>query len=170
MAGGLIALPAINGLATVGIYADGRVQIGEWNKDIKASPDLVAWRQNGEMLIYNGKINPDTARTTEAWGLTIKGDTITWRSALGLSADGRTLYYVAGSQLDVATLTKVMAQTGAAEALQLDANNFWVHFAAIRSDGTSLVAESLLKGMTQAGRYLKSYNRDFFYVTTATRQ
>jgi hypothetical protein len=169
MANGLVALPAINGLATVAMYADGRVQIGEWNKDIKGSPDLVAWRQNGEMLIYNGQINPDTARTTEAWGLTIKGDTVTWRSALGLSADGRTLYYVAGAQLDVATLTKVMAQTGAAEALQLDANNFWVHFAAIRSKGGNLVAESLLKAMTHADRYLKGYSRDFFYVTSAAR-
>jgi hypothetical protein len=170
MANGLIALPAINGLATVAIYADGRVQIGEWDTDIKNSPDLVAWRQNGELLIHNGQINPDTARTTLAWGLTVTGDTITWRSALGLSADGRTLYYVAGSQLDVATLTKVMAQAGAAEALQLDANNYWVHFAAIRSDGTNLSAEPLLKAMTHVDRYLKSYNRDFFYVTSAIRQ
>ncbi|MHB8628668.1 MAG: phosphodiester glycosidase family protein [Aggregatilineales bacterium] len=170
MADGLIALPAINGRATVAIYADGQVQIGEWGTDIKDSPDLVAWRQNGVMLIHNGQINPDTARTTVSWGLTIKGNAITWRSALGLSADKRTLYYVAGLQLDVATLTKVMAQAGAAEALQLDVNTFWVHFAAIRSDGSSLVAEPLLKAMKpQADRYLMSYSRDFFYVTTATK-
>ncbi len=88
---------------------------------------------------------------------------------MGLSADGRTLYYAAGAQLDVATLTKVMAQAGAAQAFQLDANNYWVHFAAIRSDGTNLTAEPLLKNMTHADRYLKAYSRDFFYVTTVTR-
>lgn len=168
MADGLIALPALKGTATVAMYADGHVKIGAWGTDIQDSPDLVAWRQNGELLIHNDQINPDTARTTATWGLTIKGDAITWRSALGLSADGATLYYVAGLQLDVATLTKVMAQTGATEALQLDVNAFWVHFAAIRSSGSALVAEPLLDAMkSQVDRYLKPYSRDFFYVTTA---
>src|SRR5262249_5079952 len=169
MADGLVALPAIRGLATVAMYSDGHVQIGKWGTDIKDTRDLESWRQNGEMLIYNGEINPDTTQTTLSWGLTIRGSAITWRSALGLSADGRTLYYVAGPQLDVATLTKVMAQTGAADALQLDVNNFWVHFAAVRSEGSTLVAEPLLSAMKQqVDRYLKSYSRDFFYVTTAT--
>ncbi len=171
MADGVVALPPINGLATVAMYANGQVRIGEWGKDIQDSPELVAWRQNGEMLIRNGQINPDTAKTNEAWGLTIKGDTITWRSALGLSADGRTLYYVAGLQLDVATLTSVMAKAGAAEALQLDVNSFWVHFAAIRSEGSSLIAEPLFEAMKpQADRYLKSFSRDFFYITSASQR
>src|SRR5258708_7603620 len=170
MANGLTALPAIKDLATVAIHADGRVQIGEWGTDIKDSPDLLAWRQNGKLLINHGEITPDTARTTEPWGLTIKGEAVTWRSALGISAEGRTLYYVAGQELDVPTLAKVMAHIGAAEALQLDVNNFWVHFAAIRSQGSTLVAEPLLDTMKlQVDRYLKSYDRDFFYVTTATR-
>ncbi len=167
MAGGFTALPPINGLATVAIYADGRVKIGQWGKEIKEAPDLVAWRQNGEMLIHDGQINPDTAGAAVGWGRTIKGDTITWRSAIGLSADGRTLYYVAGLQLDVATLARVMARAGATEALQLDVNEFWVHFAAIRSNGATLVAEPLLDAMRpQADRYLKDSSRDFFYVTT----
>lgn len=171
MADGLIALPAIKGLATVAMYADGHVQIGKWGTDINDSRDLVAWRQNGEMLVYNGQINPDTARTTVSWGLTLKGDAITWRSALGISADGRTLYYVAGLQLDVATLARVMAQAGASEAFQLDVNTFWVHFTAIRNDGSTLVAEPLLPPMkVQADRYLKAYSRDFFYVTTVSAQ
>jgi Phosphodiester glycosidase len=169
MAGGFTALPPINGLATVAMYADGRVQIGQWGKDIKGTPGLVAWRQNGEMIIHNGQINPDTASGAVPWGKTIKGESITWRSALGLSADRRTLYYVAGLQLDVPTLAKVMAQVGATEALQLDVNEFWVHFAAIRSDGSILVAEPLLEAMRpQVDRYLKESSRDFFYVTTAS--
>ncbi len=169
-ANGLTALPAIQGLATVAIYTSGQVRIGEWGKDIRESPDLVAWRQNGEPLIHQGKINPDTGKTTLVWGLTLKGQAITWRSGLGISADGRTLYYVAGPRLDVTTLTRAMAQAGAAEALQLDVNNFWVHFAAVHSTGSGLVAVPLLKGMdSEVDRYLKSYSRDFFYVTTATR-
>ena len=170
MADGLIALPAITGLATVGMYSDGRVHIGEWGTDIQDSADLVAWRQNGEMLIHNGQINPATAQSTVSWGRTIAGSTITWRSALGMSADGNTLYYVVGLQLDAPTLAKAMARAGAAEALELDVNNYWVHFAAIRHAGSSLIAEPLIGAMNlQADRYLKSWSRDFFYITNATR-
>jgi Phosphodiester glycosidase len=170
MANGLTALPPIAGLGTVAIYKDGRVQIGEWGKDIKDSPDLVAWRQNGELLIHNEQVNPDTAQTTTDWGLTVRGAAVTWRSALGLSADGRTLYYVAGPQLDVATVTHVMAQLGVVQALQLDINSFWVNFAALHSQGSTLTADPLLKGMTQsADRYLKSNPRDFFYLTAINK-
>ncbi len=167
MADGLIALPPIDGLATVAMYADGRVQIGEWGTDVQDSPNLVAWRQNGKMLIHNSQINPETARTDVSWGRTIKGDTITCRSALGLSADGRTLYYVVGLQLDAPTLAKVMMDAGTEEALELDVNDYWVHFAAVRKSGATLYVEPLLKAMNfQVDRYLKGWSRDFFYVTT----
>jgi hypothetical protein len=170
MADGLVALPPIKGLATVAMYADGRVHIGEWGGDIQDCAELVAWRQNGKLLIHHGQVNPATARTTVTWGLTLKGEAVTWRSALGLSADGLILYYVAGSQLDVPTLTKVMARTGAAEALQLDVNGFWAHFTAIHSQGSRLLAKPLLKTMSlEVDRYLKASERDFFYVTTATQ-
>lgn len=170
MAGGVTALPPIDGIETVAMYSDGSVRMGEWGKDITNSSDLLAWRQNAEPLIHESLINPDTNQTTTTWGLTIDWKAITWRSALGLSADGHTLYYVAGPQLDVETLTAVMAETGAAEALELDVNNFWVNFTAIRSDGTNLVAEPLLPDMTDhVDRYLKASTRDFFYVTAGTQ-
>ncbi len=169
MADGIVALPAVKGLATVAIYADGHVRIGEWGTDIQDVPDLVAWRQNGAMLIRHGQINPATAVTTDVWGLTKKGEAITWRSALGLSADDQTLYYAAGEALDVAMLTNVLAHAGAAEALQLDVNDGWVHFTAIRSTGATLTALPLLPGMTwDVDRYLRRYDRDFFYVTAVT--
>ncbi len=168
MADGLTALPPIEGLATVAIYNPGRVRIGIWGKDINDSPDLVAWRQNGAMLIHNAQVNPDTAQTNTDWGLTVNGAALTWRSALALSADGQTLYYIAGPKIDVATLTKVVAQTGATQAMQLDINSFWVNFAAMRAKGPRVSAEPLLPGMAQQpDRYLKGYSRDFFYITAA---
>ncbi len=87
---------------------------------------------------------------------------------MALSADGHTLFYVAGSQLDVAMLAKVLVKAGASDAFQLDVNNYWVHFAAIRTDGSNLVAEPLLDAMkSDVDRYLKTESRDFFYITTA---
>lgn len=171
MADGIIALPPISGMATVAMYANGQVKIGLWGTDVQDTPDLVAWRQNGKMVIRKGIINPATAVTTDSWGLSLEWNAVTWRSAVGLSADGRTLYYVAGAQLDVANLAKVLAQAGAADAFQLDVNNFWVHFAAIHSSGSNLVAEPLFEAMkSEVDRYLKSYSRDFFYITTAPAQ
>src|SRR5262249_43769111 len=108
MADGLVALPPIKDLATVAMYTDGHVQMGKWGIDILKSADMVAWRQNGEMIVYNGQINPETANTGVNWGRTLEGGTITWRSALGISADGQTLYYIAGLELDTPTIARAM--------------------------------------------------------------
>ena len=51
-------LPPRDGLGTVVIYQDGRVAIGEWGKDIKASDDMAAWRQNCPPIIREGQIHP----------------------------------------------------------------------------------------------------------------
>ncbi|HLY27336.1 MAG TPA: phosphodiester glycosidase family protein [Aggregatilineales bacterium] len=169
MADGVVALPPIKGLATVGMYSDGHLQMGEWGTEVVDSPDLVAWRQNGKLLVHKAQITVDTLLMNELWGSSISGDSITWRSAIGLSADGRTFFYAAGEQIDVGTLAKAMQRAGAAEALELDVNNYWVFFAAIHTQGTNLVAAPLLNEMDQqADRYLKSCNRDFFYITAAT--
>jgi hypothetical protein len=171
MADGITALPPIDRAATVAMYGGGSVRIGEWGTDIVMSDAMAAWRQNGYLLIHNTLISPDTTQTTSTWGLTIDWKAITWRSALGQSADRRVLYYVAGPELDVNTLTTVMAETGAADALELDVNNFWVNFAAIRGDGPNLAAEPLLPQMTaKVDRYLSASARDFFYVTAGSQQ
>ena len=169
MANGVIALPPLDGVATVGIYNDGTVQVGEWGRTITDSPKLVAWRQNVKLLLENGQIAAAASAKTVQWGATIQGSTITWRSALGISADGHTLYYIGGPHLDVPALARTIARTTAASAMQLDVNDFWVNFAAIRTDGQQLFAEPLLPSMTQkVDRYLKVSTADFFYVTAAT--
>ena len=72
--------------------------------------------------------------------------------------------------LDASTLAKTMAQTGVAEAFQLDINYTFVHFTAVHNNGSSLVAEPLLNEMTQkVDRYLKTSTNDFFYVTLAVQ-
>src|SRR5262249_30523706 len=127
------------------------------------------WRQNGAWLIHDGEINPKTAVTTDMWGLSPKGEGVIWRSALGLSPDSEILYYAAGEQLDVASLTKAMALTGAAEAIQLDVNHGWVQFIVFHGTGESLSVEPLLSAMDrEVDRYLMHYERDYFYVTLAS--
>ncbi|MBX3057969.1 MAG: phosphodiester glycosidase family protein [Anaerolineae bacterium] len=169
MADGLTALPAKDGYATITIGAgDGRLQIGEWSNDIPADGNYQSWRQNARLITQNGQITDRVYNGSAAtWGSSINGDVVTWRSALGLSADGQILYFAAGPSLSMPALAEAMQTAGAYNSLLLDINETWVHFAAIRADGETLTAEPLLPaGMsTNPDRYLKQSQRDFFYVT-----
>ncbi|MBI3762489.1 MAG: phosphodiester glycosidase family protein [Chloroflexi bacterium] len=168
MVNGVMVLPPRDGLGTVAMYDDGQVAIGEWGTDIVPSPRLSTWRQNGPLLIDTGQINPHTADGDPSdWGYTVNHATATWRSGIGISADGHALFYVAGPGLTLPTLAKALADAGAAEAIQLDINNYWVHFDAIQSGAGGLQAVPLLDGMKfDNNRYLKGFSRDFFYVTS----
>ena len=165
---GVTVLPPRQGLATLAIHSNGQLQLGAWGTEITDSPDIVAWRQNCPLLVHNGEINPHTAdNAPQDWGYTVKGGTATWRSALGLSADGRTLYYAVGPSLTLPVLAQSMATVGAANAMQLDINPYWTHFDAFTADGGQLQPDPLLAAMKgQAdNRFLKPFSRDFFYVT-----
>lgn len=158
-------LPARDGLGTIAIYSDGSIKIGAWGTDIKSDPKIVMWRQNGPLIIHNGVPNPHTA-TPQDWSYTVSDITAVWRSGIGISADGRTLYYVAGSGLTASSLTDTLAATGAAQGMQLDINNYWVHFDEIQTHGSQFIATPLLDSMQQGiGRFLTSYRRDYFYIT-----
>jgi hypothetical protein len=63
MLNGVTLIPPRDGFGTVAIYDDGTVRLGAWGSDITPSPQIVAWRQNGPLIIQNGQINPHTAVT-----------------------------------------------------------------------------------------------------------
>jgi hypothetical protein len=168
MSDGIVALPARKGFATVVIYTDGSVKIGEYGKDLLSLDNALAWRQNCSLVIQNGQINPlvndDSA---EFWGANLHGETVTWRSGLGISADGKTLYYFAGPNLMISVLAAAMQAVNVEAGMQLDINNYWVHFTAIRDTAGQNVPDPLFPDEMKAdvGRYLTKYARDFFYVS-----
>jgi hypothetical protein len=165
MVNGTTVLPPRDGMGAVVFYDDGHITLGLWDSSIISSTHVVAWRQNGPLVIQNGQINPHTEDTApQDWGFTVQGGTAIWRSGIGVSADGRTLYYIAGPSLTLPALAVAMQGAGMDQAIQLDINNFWVHFDAI--DGPNFQATPLLDKMNNSvGRYLSAYPRDFFYVT-----
>lgn len=171
MADGLTAVPPRQGLATLALYVNGQVKMGVFGGDIQLAPDLLAYRQNGPLIIQAGQVTAEVD-TPALWGFTVKGSAVTWRSGLGLSADGRTLMYFAGPFLTIRTLADAMKATGVQSAMQLDINPYWVHFDAFRSMGGKLTSEPLFpKDMQENdGRFLKRYLRDFFYLTTELGQ
>jgi hypothetical protein len=155
------------GMATVGFYDDGSIKIGLWGKDIVPSKHLVSWRQNGPPVIENGVVSPLTG-DPKYWGYTINDTTATYRSGLAISRDNKTLYYVVGSDITLATLAKALSALEVYQAMQLDINNYWVHFEGFNNANGKLSAVPLLDFMKGPGdhRFLQRYSRDFFYLTS----
>jgi len=167
MSNGIVAIPPRNGLATVAMYKNGAIKIGEWGKDLTESDQMVAWRQNCSLIIQNGKINPlVNIDSAEYWGANLNGATVTWRSGIGISPDNNILYFFAGPSMTANILAQTMMSVGVKAGMQLDINNYWVHFIAVRTDGTKLIPDPLFPEDMKfdADRFLKPYTRDFFYV------
>jgi hypothetical protein len=173
MLDGVTLIPPRDGFGTVAIYDDGKVVLGAWGKNITPSPHLVAWRQNGPLIVQDGQINPHTAVTDpQVWGYTTNGGTATGRSALGISSDGTILYYAVGFDLTLPALTRAVQASGAFQAIQLDINNFYTHFEVFTmGSNNQLTVVPLLEQMKGPGdhRYLTINKRDFFYVTDVTQ-
>jgi hypothetical protein len=170
MAGGQILMPVREGLGSLVIYNDGRVRIGTWGSDLTFSDDIKVIRQNGPMVVEEGVINPKTNDNSgEDWGYTVHGDIATWRSAVGISADGRTLYYAAGWSLTMPVLAQALKTVGIWSALQLDINEYWVLFSEIQFEQRVPKAVPLLEEMKDnVGRYLYASARDYFYLAEKT--
>jgi hypothetical protein len=169
MADGLVALPPVADMATVGIYRDGSVRIGAWGAEVTDDPKLVAWRQNCPLVIRAGEISTRVYNDSITdWGGTISNQIVARRSGLGLDEAAQTLYYFAGPSLNMPALADAMLAAGVHFGMLLDINHFWVHFTAIHAgEAGELVAEPLLpeEMFDQVDRYLEASPVDFFYVT-----
>jgi hypothetical protein len=164
---GVTLLPPSDGLATLAIYRDGHARIGVWGSDMNATHDMIAYRQNCPLLLDGGRLTEQANSDDPAlWGKTVKNKIATWRSGLGLSADGRYLIYAAGDGLTVPTLAQALAWGGADRAMQLDINSWWARFVTFAPIGGRLVAQKLLVDMAGDTRqFLAPDTRDFFYLT-----
>ena len=172
MADGITALPPRDGLGTVVIYQDGSVRLGEWGADLGMSPEVVAFRQNGPLVIRNGKIDPRIYNNSpEDWGYTVIDVSPTVRTGIGLSEDESTLFYFCGPSLSMEALANSMQAAGAWNSIQLDINNYWALFVKFQPSGSNLVPEALLPDLMVANieRYLWDYTRDYFYITDITK-
>jgi hypothetical protein len=168
MADGVVLLPPIERLATIAMYEDGMLRLGEWGSDILATDKLRSWRQNAKLVVQNGLVT-DLAQlgSLADWHGTVEGEVVTWRSGIGLNADRQLLYYFAGPSLSMPILGQSMVAVGVFQGMLLDINPSWVDFTAIEFDDKKFHGVPLMsKGMAYApNRFLSQYARDFFYVT-----
>ncbi len=170
MVNGVTLLPPLPGLATIAVYRDGHVQIGAWGQDILPSQDIVSFRQNCPLILQNGQLNPEVAVDNRmVWGQTVDNHDATWRTAVGISQDGRFLIYAVGNASTVQTLAQALQEAGAYNAMQLDINRHYAHFMTYQQTSnaqTPLMAVQLLSQMEDDPTlYLIPHSRDFFYLT-----
>lgn len=168
MADGVVYVPPVAGAATLAITRQELVILGAWGSDPRlslANTSLIAWRQNGALLLDHGQLNPLTSDGA-AWGGVYLNRAYTWRSAIGLTDHG-TLIYAAGDSLSAATLGRALQAAGAVMAMQTDINPKWVRaFTYQRSTTGTLQIAKLDPGMQGTGtEYFHGSARDFFYVT-----
>ncbi len=171
MTGGKVYVPAQPKAATIAITRDGQLIMGAWGVDPRLNnnnTDLVAWRQNASLLIDKGVINPLT-KDGAAWGGTILNSEYTWRSGLGVTAQGN-LVYAAGNALVPETLGKALVAAGAVTAMETDINPFWVRAFLYQRDSKGTFTITKLNAQMQGTgyEYLNVDARDFFYLTRYT--
>lgn len=160
---GTTYVPLRANLPVIRLFKDGRADLVTY--DGKPFPtDVIAARQNGPLLLSNGKDSIQTTQGIDLWAGTADGGYITWRSGLGFTADGNLIYAV-GPSLTPTALADALRLGSAQTALQLDINPFWVRFMVYTWKGTSYSSAKLIPALADGGQpYLTGYEKDFFYL------
>lgn len=160
--------PLRNGLASIAVMKDGSIKMGEWGKDLSWSENILAVRQNAVLLVQDGQVSPRTSEGNDTWGYVQvdSSEFITWRSAIGLTKDGN-LLFAAGNSLSAEALARALWAAGAHTAMQLDINSPYVLISAFFAQpGGHPDAERFMDTMPDSpARFLKTQERDFFWVT-----
>jgi hypothetical protein len=166
-----MVLPLRVGAASAVIYKDGTMTVGQWGRDVAMSPNVVAVRQNLNLLVDNSRaVKGLNANDNTIWGATLGGGAYVWRSGIGVTASGA-IVYAAGPTLSITTLANLLVAAGCVRAMELDINPDWVQFSTYHgrngtvvngSDGTSLMSSML----GPPSRYFTTWwSRDFFTMS-----
>ena len=157
----------VDGKASVVIDDRGRLTIGQWGRDVRMSPAIRTVRQNLSLVVEKGRPVAGLDRNTDLrWGSAKNQLQYTWRSGLGVTAHGD-LLYLAGDELNLATLGAAMAQAGVLTGMELDIHPGLQFFSTWQNDGSGPIGpHRLLSTMVgPADRYVRPDVRDFFYLT-----
>jgi hypothetical protein len=120
--------PLVNGVASLVIYKNGSITVGQWGRDVVMNSNVIAVRQNLPLLVDHGA--PVAGLQTSdvlRWGFSLNAVIDTPRSALGITASGA-LVYVEG-RMNIVDLARILVRAGAVRAMVLDMNPLWPVFA-----------------------------------------
>ena len=115
---------------TLARHRDGSYRIGTWTAMASDVDRMSYYRQTPPCLVEDGEVH-DALRYQEyakGWGATVSGDTVIRRSAIGLSEDGKVLYYGIGESMTAQAMARGMKAAGAHAAAELDVNYSYPRF------------------------------------------
>jgi hypothetical protein len=153
---------------TVLLLANGDVRLSSWASVTVPGAEIRALRQTPPCLLEGGAVHPALLKNQDrAWGGKTPGVVTHRRSAVGLSADGRVLYYAVGVETSPKLLAQGLLAAGVHVAAQLDINWNWTRFFVVSAepDGAPAIAEALVDVEYSKRDYVeRPSERDFFYV------
>jgi hypothetical protein len=175
-----------DGAASFVIYQDGSATVGQWGRDVSMTPEVVAVRQNLDLIVDNGGGAPNLAgrpaalaapgvaapglddNSNGAWGATLGNKVLVWRSGVCVTASGAVVYGY-GDGLGALSLAELLLRAGCVRAMELDINKSWTTFSTYAPSGgpdpTSVSGTKLLPEQQKgADRYLSDDARDFVAV------
>ena len=170
---GKTLLPLVTGAASVVIYSNGTMTVGQWGRDATLTPDVVAVRQNLDLIVDGGQPVPGlNATDTTRWGGTLGDQVYVYRSGLGETSNGA-LVYVGGPGLNITDLANLLVRAGAVRAMELDINTDWVNYSNYPPTPPTArpprrTGRLLPQMVGTPGRYFEPYwARDFFTMSSA---
>lgn len=159
------------GAASVVIFKDGTMSVGQWGRDFTMTKQVASVRQNLDLIVDDSKLarGLNDANSTK-WGTVIGNSIYVWRSGIGELANGA-IVYAGGPSLSVKTLATILLNAGCVRAMELDINTDWVQYStfsgALNTPVNGSNGKSLLASMAEGpSRYFATWeNRDFFTMT-----
>jgi hypothetical protein len=160
--------PLVAGQASLVIYRDGSVAVGDWGRDVSMTPDVVAVRQNLQLIVDGGQpVDGLNLNAFGHWGTSRNQHQYTWRSGVGTDRFGD-LIYVSGDQMNLQMPAQAMSEAGVVRGMELDMHpgmtilSSWVPQGA----GQRPIPTKLLPDMRgDPARYIQPDQRDFVYLT-----
>ena len=160
---GTTVRPLVDGKASAVLYRDGGIKVGKWGRDVTMSEDVLAVRQNLDLIVDRGESKVKNPADNYQWGATTDKESLAWRAAIGQRPDG-SIVYVGSPYLSAEGLADTMVRAGVERAMVLDMNNWWTagFYFRHKPDGTPVCRK--LDPAIQEGcdRFLKPYKRDSF--------
>lgn len=167
MSNGVTVLAAKEHGCTVALTPDG-VRIAPWSELGVPNEQLLAFRQTPPCLVHEGQIHEQLVNgSTRVWAGHNPDRKTRRRSAIGIDAERRVLYFAIGTETGPLDLARGMRAVGAHNTAQLDINWAWTRFLlAGRRDGKPRITSSLVADPLHGKNeyFSRASDRDFFYI------
>jgi len=158
---------------TVAFLDDGSLRIATHRALLPIASQLRSYRQTPPCLVEGGTpdarlVHEDTARL---WGAALGGKREIRRTALGLDATRRTLFFGIGEWIWARDLALAMKAAGAVDVAELDINWSYTRFLLYDRSTPPKVVSTLIEKVeySKDGYISKAASRDFFYVRRKPR-